>query len=125
MFLCLLTVSFHTSLSSSSLSPSPIAYKDWNECMKLLVQSNSAFFTGEQYCNVLRVLFTKELYCTPKSQYTTVKHSQKLFSNSNTRTTSTGSLTQLLIALRTTSELFKLSHHTITIETSLLQLLCY
>jgi hypothetical protein len=32
-----------------------------------------------KYCNVLAVLFTKELYCTPKSQYTTVKHSQKLF----------------------------------------------
>jgi hypothetical protein len=31
------------------------------------------------YCNVLGVLFTKELYCTPKSQYTTVKHSQQLF----------------------------------------------
>jgi hypothetical protein len=25
------------------------------------------------------VLFTKELYCTPKSQYTTVKHSRQLF----------------------------------------------
>jgi hypothetical protein len=25
------------------------------------------------------VLFTMELYCTPKSQYTTVKHSQQLF----------------------------------------------
>jgi hypothetical protein len=30
------------------------------------------------YCNVLGVLFAKELYCTPKSQYTAVKHSQKL-----------------------------------------------
>jgi hypothetical protein len=27
----------------------------------------------------LGVLFTMELYCTPKSQHTTVKHSQKLF----------------------------------------------
>jgi hypothetical protein len=29
-------------------------------------------------------LFTKELYCTPKSQYTTVKHSQKLFEHTYT-----------------------------------------
>jgi hypothetical protein len=31
------------------------------------------------YCNILGVLFTMELYCTPKSQYTTVKHSHQLF----------------------------------------------
>jgi hypothetical protein len=36
------------------------------------------------YCNVLGVLFTKELYCTPKSQYTTVKHGQKLFEHTYT-----------------------------------------
>jgi hypothetical protein len=29
-------------------------------------------------------LFTMELYCTPKSQYTTVKHSQKLFEHTYT-----------------------------------------
>jgi hypothetical protein len=36
------------------------------------------------YCNVLGVLFTKELYCTPETQYTTVKHSQKLFEHTYT-----------------------------------------
>jgi hypothetical protein len=30
------------------------------------------------------VLFTMELYCSPKSQYTTVKHSQKLFEQTYT-----------------------------------------
>jgi hypothetical protein len=30
------------------------------------------------------VLFTMELYCTPKSQYTTVIHSQKLFEHTYT-----------------------------------------
>jgi hypothetical protein len=30
------------------------------------------------------VLFTMELYCTPKSQYTTVKHSQQLFEHTYT-----------------------------------------
>jgi hypothetical protein len=30
------------------------------------------------------VLFTMELYCTPKSQYTTVNHSQKLFEHTYT-----------------------------------------
>jgi hypothetical protein len=33
----------------------------------------------ETYCNVLGVLFTTKLYCTPKSQYTKVKHSHQLF----------------------------------------------
>jgi hypothetical protein len=36
------------------------------------------------YCNVLGVLFMRELYCTPKSQYTTVKHSQKLIEHTYT-----------------------------------------
>jgi hypothetical protein len=36
------------------------------------------------YCNVLGVLITKELYCTPKSQYTTVKHSRQLFEHTYT-----------------------------------------
>jgi hypothetical protein len=31
-----------------------------------------------------RVLFTMELYCTPKSQHTTVKHSQQLFEHTYT-----------------------------------------
>jgi hypothetical protein len=39
--------------------------------------------TYEQINNCIvtysRVLFTMELYCTPKSQHTTVKHSQQLF----------------------------------------------
>jgi hypothetical protein len=30
------------------------------------------------------VLFTMELYCTPKGQYTTVKHSQQLFEHTYT-----------------------------------------
>jgi hypothetical protein len=40
-----------------------------------------SFYRASQYsyCNVLGVLFTMELYCTPKMQYTTVKHSQQLF----------------------------------------------
>jgi hypothetical protein len=52
-----------------------------------------------------------------KVQYTAVNYSQQLFSNSNTRTTSTGSLIQLPqitigSAPNTTSELFKLSRTT-------------
>jgi hypothetical protein len=40
---------------------------------------------GRTYCNVLGgVLFTMELYCTPKTQHTTVKHSQKLFEHTYT-----------------------------------------
>jgi hypothetical protein len=32
-----------------------------------------------KYCNVLGVLYsTMELYCTPKSQYTTVKYSRQI-----------------------------------------------
>jgi hypothetical protein len=34
-----------------------------------------------------RVLFTMELYCTPKSQHTTVKHSQQLFEHKYTSKT--------------------------------------
>jgi hypothetical protein len=36
------------------------------------------------YCTVLGFYFTMELYCTPKSQYTTVKHSRKLFEHTYT-----------------------------------------
>jgi hypothetical protein len=42
------------------------------------------------------VLFTMELYCTPKSQYTTVKHSQKLFEHTYTSDLyGTGTLTPI------------------------------
>jgi hypothetical protein len=41
--------------------------------------SRGAARTDYLYCNVLGVLFMMELYCSPKGQYTTVKHRQKLF----------------------------------------------
>jgi hypothetical protein len=52
------------------------SYKPWfdEECLKLVMEGS-----GLKYCNVFEVLFTMELYCTPKSQYITVKHSQQLF----------------------------------------------
>jgi hypothetical protein len=44
----------------------------------------SAFFTFLYIVTYSGVLFTMELYCTPKSQHTTVKHSQHLFKHTYT-----------------------------------------
>jgi hypothetical protein len=38
-----------------------------------------AYCYHHQFVTYSGSLFTMELYCTPKSQYTTVKHSQQLF----------------------------------------------
>jgi hypothetical protein len=52
---------------------------DSNFCSFRVLEFSNLKFLRIRYCNVLGVLLTKELYCTPKSQYTTVKHSQQLF----------------------------------------------
>jgi hypothetical protein len=44
-------------------------------------------YSKNQLINIVTysgVLFTMELYCTPKSQHTTVKHSQQLFGHTYT-----------------------------------------
>jgi hypothetical protein len=51
------------------------------------------------YCNVLGVIYSRWNFITLKIQYAIVNHSPQRFQNSNTRTTSTSFLIQLLIAI--------------------------
>jgi hypothetical protein len=56
--------------------------------------SPRSFEATENIVTYSGVLFTMELYCTPKSQYTTVKHSRQLLEHTYTsdRTVSERSL---------------------------------
>jgi hypothetical protein len=67
-----------------------LAHTAWGICSKASGVPKACYNNIVTYSGVL---FTMELYCAPKGQYTTVKHSQQLFEHTYTSDlTSTGTL---------------------------------
>jgi hypothetical protein len=73
---------FNDVFSVTRLYSDDMMKSEWRRPGKDFVQSGRGLIL--RYCNVSAVLFTMELYCTPKTQHTTINYSQPLFEHTYT-----------------------------------------